>query len=98
MRAQVQLLSNLARSVAAQEKHAAAPKAVRAQLLRKGRAQLPPSRAPRPCAQAVRTRAGGAQETDSNGRPDEEVAAEAWAKYRLRNNSVIVDNFQVGNF
>ena len=35
------------------------------------------------------------QEKDSNNRPDEELAAEAWAGYKLRNNSVIVDHFQV---
>ncbi|KAI9141081.1 hypothetical protein BKA69DRAFT_1038720 [Paraphysoderma sedebokerense] len=31
---------------------------------------------------------------DSNGRPDEVVAAEQWAAYRKRNDSVIVDLFQ----
>lgn len=29
------------------------------------------------------------------GRPDEEIAAEAWANYRARNDSAIVDHFQV---
>ncbi|XP_012943948.1 ubiquitin carboxyl-terminal hydrolase 19 [Aplysia californica] len=32
--------------------------------------------------------------TDSNGRPDEVVAAEAWAQYKSRNDSVVVDLFQ----
>lgn len=31
---------------------------------------------------------------DSNGRPDEEVANEAWEGYKKRNNSIIVDLFQ----
>lgn len=34
------------------------------------------------------------EEKDSDGRPDEEVALEAWDNYRARNDSVIVDNFQ----
>ena len=36
------------------------------------------------------------QEKDANGRPDEEVAREAWDNYRKRNDSTIVDHFQVG--
>jgi hypothetical protein len=36
------------------------------------------------------------QDPDSKSRPDEELAAEAWANYRRRNNSFIVDHFQVG--
>ena len=36
------------------------------------------------------------QEKDADGRPDEEVAAEAWQNYRKRNDSTIVDHFQVG--
>lgn len=35
------------------------------------------------------------EEVDANGRPDKVVAAEAWANYRKRNDSVIVDHFQV---
>ncbi len=35
------------------------------------------------------------EEADANGRPDKVVAAEAWANYRKRNDSVIVDHFQV---
>ena len=35
------------------------------------------------------------QEKDANGRPDEEVAKEAWENYRKRNDSAIVDHFQV---
>ncbi len=35
------------------------------------------------------------QEKDSDGRPDKVVADEAWSNYRLRNDSVIVDHFQV---
>lgn len=35
------------------------------------------------------------EDRDSDGRPDEEVAAEAWSNYRKRNNSVVVDHFQV---
>jgi ubiquitin C-terminal hydrolase len=31
---------------------------------------------------------------DSNGRPDEELAAEAWQNYRARNDSFIADHFQ----
>jgi ubiquitin carboxyl-terminal hydrolase 6/32 len=31
---------------------------------------------------------------DSNGRPDEEVANEAWSNHLLRNQSVVVDMFQ----
>ncbi|GFR46721.1 hypothetical protein Agub_g8344, partial [Astrephomene gubernaculifera] len=34
------------------------------------------------------------EEKDQPGRPDEEVAAEAWANYRARNNSLVVDHFQ----
>lgn len=34
------------------------------------------------------------QEKDADGRPDEEVAKEAWQNYRKRNNSTIVDHFQ----
>ena len=34
------------------------------------------------------------EEKDSDGRPDEVVAAEAWHNYRQRNDSVVVDNFQ----
>lgn len=34
------------------------------------------------------------EEKDADGRPDEEVAAEAWANYRARNDSVVVDKFQ----
>lgn len=33
-------------------------------------------------------------EPDSDGRPDTELAAAAWAAYRARNDSVIVDHFQ----
>lgn len=36
------------------------------------------------------------EEKDAGGRPDAEVAAEAWANYRLRNDSAVVDHFQVG--
>lgn len=36
------------------------------------------------------------QEKDADGRPDEEVATEAWQNYRKRNDSTIVDHFQVG--
>ena len=32
---------------------------------------------------------------DSDGRPDAEVAAEYWANHKARNNSIIVDKFQV---
>ena len=32
---------------------------------------------------------------DSNDRPDEEVAAEAWRNYKARNDSFIADHFQV---
>lgn len=35
------------------------------------------------------------KDKDSNGRPDAELAAEAWHNYRLRNDSVVVDHFQV---
>ena len=35
------------------------------------------------------------QEMDADGRPDEQVAAEAWQNYRMRNDSSIVDHFQV---
>lgn len=34
---------------------------------------------------------------DSNGRPDEEVAAEAWKNYKARNDSFIADHFQVSH-
>lgn len=34
------------------------------------------------------------QEKDDDGRPDAALAQEAWANYRARNDSVIVDNFQ----
>lgn len=34
------------------------------------------------------------EEKDADGRPDDEVAAEAWQNYRARNDSVIVDRFQ----
>ena len=34
------------------------------------------------------------EEKDADGRPDEEVAGEAWDAYRARNDSVIVDHFQ----
>lgn len=34
------------------------------------------------------------EEKDSDGRPDAELAAEAWENYRARNDSVVVDNFQ----
>ncbi|KAK9816595.1 hypothetical protein WJX72_002470 [[Myrmecia] bisecta] len=34
------------------------------------------------------------EEKDVEGRPDKEVAQEAWDNYRARNDSVIVDNFQ----
>ena len=33
-------------------------------------------------------------EPDPAGRPDKALAAEAWANYRRRNDSVIVDHFQ----
>jgi hypothetical protein len=36
------------------------------------------------------------EDKDAEGRPDAEVAAEAWTNYRRRNDSVIVDAFQVG--
>ena len=35
------------------------------------------------------------QEKEQAGRADEDLAAEAWSNYRARNNSVIVDHFQV---
>lgn len=35
------------------------------------------------------------QEKDADGRPDEVVADEAWQNYRKRNDSSIVDHFQV---
>lgn len=35
---------------------------------------------------------------DSDGRPDEEVAAESWKNHKARNDSVIVDVCQVRNF
>uniref|UniRef100_A0A1D2AEX7 ubiquitinyl hydrolase 1 n=1 Tax=Auxenochlorella protothecoides TaxID=3075 RepID=A0A1D2AEX7_AUXPR len=34
------------------------------------------------------------EEGDADGRPDAELAAEAWRAYRARNDSVIVDHFQ----
>jgi ubiquitin C-terminal hydrolase len=34
------------------------------------------------------------EERDAGDRPDAEVAAEAWANYRKRNDSAIVDHFQ----
>ena len=34
------------------------------------------------------------EERDADGRPDEEVALEAWENYRARNDSVVVDTFQ----
>ena len=34
------------------------------------------------------------EEKDADGRPDDEVAAEAWENYRARNDSVVVDKFQ----
>ena len=34
------------------------------------------------------------EEKDADGRPDEEVALEAWDNYRARNDSVVVDTFQ----
>ncbi|KAL3142431.1 hypothetical protein ABBQ38_002762 [Trebouxia sp. C0009 RCD-2024] len=34
------------------------------------------------------------EEKDADGRPDEEVANEAWQNYRKRNDSTIVDHFQ----
>ncbi len=36
------------------------------------------------------------QEKDQPGRSDDELAAEAWANYRARNDSLVVDHFQVG--
>jgi hypothetical protein len=36
------------------------------------------------------------EERDADGRPDGEVAKEAWDNYRKRNDSAIVDHFQVG--
>jgi ubiquitin C-terminal hydrolase len=36
------------------------------------------------------------EEKDSDSRPDAELAAEAWANYRARNDSLVVDHFQVG--
>lgn len=59
---------------------------------------------PAPCAHtdrlhgiacATRPLPRSQQEKDLPGRPDEEVAAEAWANYRARNNSLVVDTFQV---
>lgn len=35
------------------------------------------------------------EEPDASGRPDAVVAQEVWANYRKRNDSVIVDHFQV---
>lgn len=35
------------------------------------------------------------EEPDSDGRPDEVVAAEAWRNFKARNDSYIVDHFQV---
>jgi hypothetical protein len=36
------------------------------------------------------------QESDSEGVPDDELAKRAWDNYRLRNDSHVVDHFQVG--
>lgn len=36
------------------------------------------------------------QEAGTEGRPDAELAVEAWTNYRARNDSAIVDHFQVG--
>lgn len=38
------------------------------------------------------------EEKDSEGRPDADLAAEAWANYRARNDSLVVDHFQVGGW
>ena len=38
---------------------------------------------------------GALQYQDADGRPDEEVAAEAWQRHRKRNDSTIVDHLQV---
>lgn len=35
---------------------------------------------------------------DSGGRPDEEVANECWKNHKARNDSLIVDVFQVSHF
>lgn len=35
------------------------------------------------------------EEKDAAGQPDEQVADETWANYRARNDSVMVDHFQV---
>lgn len=35
------------------------------------------------------------EERDADGRPDEEVARETWENYRKRNDSFLVDKFQV---
>jgi ubiquitin C-terminal hydrolase len=35
------------------------------------------------------------EEKDAAGQPDEAVADEMWANYRARNDSVMVDHFQV---
>ena len=34
------------------------------------------------------------QESEADGRTDEQMAAEAWANYRRRNDSVVVDHLQ----
>ncbi len=47
--------------------------------------------APRVAARGV----CASQEKDSAGRSDEQLAAEAWSNYRARNDSAIVDHFQV---
>ena len=41
---------------------------------------------------------GTAQLKDGDGRPDDEVAEEAWSYHQARNDSVIVDLFQVSAF
>ena len=35
------------------------------------------------------------QEKDADGRPDEDVARETWENYKARNDSALVDLFQV---
>ena len=35
------------------------------------------------------------QENDADGRPDEDVARETWENYKARNDSALVDLFQV---
>ena len=60
--------------------------------------RLPAAPSPPPPAQDLNriTDKPYVEDCDSDGRPDEEVAAEAWTNYRRRNDSVIVDAFQVG--